>query len=304
MSRPEAPEAADREQMSLLGLGVRGLLMGIAEVVPGVSGGTIAFITGIYHDLVKSLASFGPESLALLTRPRAFALHHNLRFLLTLAAGMALGVVLFARLVNYLLAHHQALVWAFFGGVILMSVWLIGHARAPRALLLWLPPGLVAGLALLWLPQTEASPGMLAILLASSVAVCAWLLPAVSGSYVLLALGVYAPVIAAVAEVNVPVLATVAAGCALGLLLFARLLAWLLRRYAEPLLSFLTGFMLGSVVKLWPWQDSTGVDALARLLTPTQAQLVDASVAGTWTVLICALLGAVAIWALARFSPD
>ncbi len=304
MSQPEAAQAADSGRMSVLGIGARGMLMGIAEVVPGVSGGTIAFITGIYHDLVKSLASFGPESLALVTRPRAFALHHNLRFLLTLAAGMALGIVLFARLVNYLIDHHQALVWAFFGGVILMSVWLIGHVRAPRALLLWAPFGLLGGLALLWLPQAAATPSTLAILLASSVAVCAWLLPAVSGSYVLLALGLYAPVIAAVAEGQISVLATVAAGCALGLMLFARLLAWLLRQYAEPLLSFLTGFMLGSALKLWPWQDPGGVDALARLLTPTQAALLDAGVAGTWAVLICALLGAAAIWVLARFSPE
>ncbi len=287
-----------------LGVGLRGVLMGIAEVVPGVSGGTIAFVTGIYPPLVKSFASFGLQSLKLLSAPRRFIEHHNLSFLVALAVGMGLGIALFAQLMQYLLANHQPLVWAFFSGVILMSVWVIGRARLPRALLFWAPFGLLCGLALLWLPQADGTPGYLALLLGASVAVCAWLLPAVSGSYVLLTLGLYAPVISALAEWHIPVLATVAVGCAIGLLCFSKLLAWLLRHYSEPLLSFLTGFMLGSVVKLWPWQHAGAETAWARLLTPAEFASLTGAPAGVVWVGVLTLVGAAGLWWLSRFSPE
>ncbi len=297
-------DLAEDDAPGHLGVGLRGVLMGIAEVVPGVSGGTIAFVTGIYPALVRSFASFGVRSLQLLGQPRLFIEHHNLSFLIALAAGMGLGIVLFAQLMQYLLDNHQPLVWAFFSGVILMSVWVIGRARLPRALLSWAPFGLLCGLGLLWLPAADAEPGYLALFLGASVAVCAWLLPAVSGSYVLLTLGLYAPVIAALADWQIPVLATVAAGCAIGLLCFSKLLAWLLRHYSEPLLGFLTGFMLGSVVKLWPWQDASADNAFARLLTPAEFASLTGEAAGVLWVVLLTLIGAAGLWWLSRFSPE
>lgn len=299
------PLAADASNpMKLQGIVGRGMFMGLAEVVPGVSGGTIALITGIYPRLVAALASFGPRSIALLRTPRAFALHHDLGFLLSLALGMGIGILLFARVMAYLLIHYQPLVWAFFSGVILMSVIVIARQRERARLLLWLPLGLMCGLALMWLPVAEQQHGLLLLFFGGAVAVCAWLLPAVSGSFMLLALGLYGTVITGVAEFNLPVIFSVAAGCAVGLLLFAKLLAWVLDGYTEQVLSFLTGFMLGSVAKLWPWQDQSVSHGWERLLAPAQYGAAAAGDAYLPGAIVCALLGAAGLWLLSRYTAD
>jgi putative membrane protein len=285
-----------------IGVAVRGVLMGLAEVVPGVSGGTMAFITGIYRDLVGSLAAFGPGSLAMVFDPMRFATHHNLRFLFALGLGMLAGILLFAQLMHYLLVHFQPLVWAFFSGVIVASVVAIGRSRAPGALLAWGPAGVLAGISLLWIPQIGGDPNALQIFLGGAVAVCAWLLPAISGSYVLLTLGVYHTVIEAIATLDFSVLLVLAAGCATGLLMFARVLAWLLRQHGERLLSFLTGFMLGSLFKLWPWQANDAPDAPARLLSPAQYAVVMDSQAYILWACVLFLIGVAALWMLTKLA--
>ncbi len=121
-------------QTTSLGVVLRGMLMGLAEVVPGVSGGTMAFITGIYQELVATLATFGPRSVTLLIKPRAFYEAHNLRFLFALGLGMGAGILMFAQVMHYLLNAYQPLVWAFFSGVIVMSAWVIGRPREVKAL--------------------------------------------------------------------------------------------------------------------------------------------------------------------------
>jgi len=279
----------------------RGLLMGLAEVVPGVSGGTMAFITGIYHELVRSLASFGPSSLRLLTQPRVFAQHHNLRFLCALAVGMIGGALLFAQLMDYLLEHYQPVVWGFFSGVIAMSVVVIGRARALLTLLSYGVVGLVCGIALLWLPASSAEPVLWMFFIGGIISVCAWLLPAVSGSYMLLAMGLYPAVVAAVADFNFQVLIVLLSGCAVGLLLFSKSLAWLLRHYQEPLLALLTGFMLGSIANLWPWQQVAAV-ATDKWLSPvgyTEVQGASPFMLLTAVAFVC---GAVAIVLLDRYT--
>ncbi len=300
MQPPEhgIPEA----QPSDVGVVGRGMLMGLAEVVPGVSGGTMAFISGIYPTLVGALATFGPASVPMLARPLEFWSHHNLRFLLVLAAGMGLGVLMFAQVMHFLLANYQPLVWAFFSGVIAMSVVVIGRYRQPSKLLLWGVIGLILGLSLLWLPSLQSEPALWLIFLGGAVAVCAWLLPAVSGSYVLLALGLYAPVIEALAEFDLPLLASLAAGCALGLLLFAKALAWLLRHYTEALLSLLTGFMLGSVPNLWPWQLAHDEGGTLALLTPAAYADTSGEPAYAAAAVLLFVLGACALWALSRLD--
>jgi len=285
-----------------VGVAARGVLMGLAEVVPGVSGGTMAFVTGIYHDLVGSLATFGPGSIRMLGDPVAFFTHHRLRFLLVLGVGMGIGILLFAQLMHHLLTFFQPLVWSFFSGVIAASVIVIGRVRQPRALVLWAPIGVACGLGMLWLPSATGDPSLPQIFLGGAVAVCAWLLPAISGSYVLLTLGMYHTVIDAIANLDYVVLSVLAAGCACGLLLFARLLAWLLRHRGEALLSLLTGFMLGSLPKLWPWQSGDETDAMARLLTPAQYALsVESSAYVPWVVILF-LSGAVALWMLTKLA--
>lgn len=278
--------------------------MGMAEVVPGVSGGTMAFITGIYHQLVSSLASFGIASIPMLAQPGRFFIHHNMRFLLLLAAGMGLGVIMFAQLMHFLLAYYQPLVWAFFSGVILMSVIVIGRVRAPAALLRWMPLGAILGLALLWLPNSVADAGYLKIFVGGMIAVCAWLLPAVSGSYVLLAMGLYVPVIEAVAALDFALLSVLGAGCLVGMFSFARALAWLLRHHSEALLSLLTGFMLGSLPNLWPWQAGSGSAGIARLLSPQEYFLTQLEPAYTFLAVLMVVLGGIALWSLSKLAND
>jgi putative membrane protein len=187
---------------STLGVFVRGLLMGVAELVPGVSGGTIAFISGIYYRLIGALASFGPTSLTLLSHPRRFWQHHQLSFLMVLAAGMGVGILVFARLIGFMLDVAAPVLWAFFFGVIAASVYQIGVGRSARNLRIFGAVGAVLGFGFLSLPPQDFSGSLVALFFAGMVAVCAWILPGISGSFVLLLLGLYTDVIAAVNSID------------------------------------------------------------------------------------------------------
>ncbi|MEC8618633.1 MAG: DUF368 domain-containing protein, partial [Pseudomonadota bacterium] len=168
---------------------VRGVLMGLAELVPGVSGGTIAFISGIYYQLVSALSSFGPLSFKLAMQPRQFWLHHHLGFLLALVVGMVAGILVFARLIEFMMEAAEPVLWAFFFGVIAVSVLQIGAARSPRYLAAYGALGVLAGLLFLSLPSVDMSESMFVLFVAGMVAVSAWILPGISGSFVLLLLG-------------------------------------------------------------------------------------------------------------------
>ena len=292
---------------SVPGVFFRGVLMGLAELVPGVSGGTMAFISGIYYRLVAALAAFGPGSIPLLLRPQEFWRHHQLGFLLTLAAGMLLGVGGFARIIGYLMQQAPPVLWAFFAGVIALSVCQIGAARRPLNLLVFGSLGVMLGLGFLSLPEQNLSGSSLALFFAGMVAVCAWILPGISGSFVLLLLGLYADVITAVNGFDVAFLLVLGAGCASGLLLFTQGLSWLLANYEDPLLALLTGFMATALVKLWPWQqpgeDSVGGlgNLFDGLLWPPQY----ASVVGPdffWIAAGSAVMGGVGVWLLSKLS--
>ena len=226
------------------GLLLRGLAMGAAEVVPGVSGGTIAFVTGIYDELLRTLARLDWRLLAV-WRERGFAAlwqEANATFLLWLGAGMFVGVIVFARLMKFGLEHYPPVVWALFFGLILYSIVDIGR-QVPLARLLGLGAlGAVCGFVISSLTPSVVAPSLLWIFAGGALAVSAWLLPAVSGSFLLLVLGLYEPVLGAITDVNVPVIAALLAGCGVGLLLFARLLHWLMGRYRQNLLAVLVGF--------------------------------------------------------------
>lgn len=234
--------------------------MGVAELVPGVSGGTIAFITGIYVELVDSIRRIGPGLIRLVLKGRfreAFE-EANLTFLLVLGAGMAASVVGLSRGVSWLLEHRALQLWGFFFGLIAVSALVVGRFGAP-----WKPHRIVLGalgvavgggmgfLSAAALPDHPA-----AIFLGGALAICAWILPGVSGSFVLLLLGLYPVVIQAISEFRVAVLASLAAGCTVGILLFSRLLVWLLARHRSSTMAVLAGFMTGALVKIWPWRIS------------------------------------------------
>ncbi|GAA4649896.1 DUF368 domain-containing protein [Kistimonas scapharcae] len=233
--------------------------MGAADVVPGVSGGTVALITGIYAELLVSLGRLNPAALRLWYRQgfRAFWSQINGAFLLTLFAGILASVLSLAQLISYLLASHPIPVWSFFMGLILISA-----ARLCQSLKKLSPTVVVlgmAGFAVAWELSAAGAislpdPTLPVFFAAGAVAICAMILPGISGSAILLMLGLYAPVLAAVKSFDLPVLLVFCSGCALGLLAFSRLLAWLLERAQDLCMAFLTGLMLGSINRLWPWK--------------------------------------------------
>lgn len=237
----------------------KGIAMGAADVVPGVSGGTVAFISGIYDELLRSIAGV-PAALSLLLRGRVLAAWQaaNATFLLVLLAGILTSVLSLARVITFLLAEHPIPVWSFFFGLILVSSHLVA-----REIQRWNWSRFVSftvGAAFAyWI--TVAAPmqwgtDSLSIFFAGSIAICAMILPGISGSFILLLLGLYPFILGAVKGLDVNVLALFASGCLVGIVSFAGLLRWLLLRWRDLTLALLTGLMLGSLNKLWPWKET------------------------------------------------
>lgn len=291
-----------RTRSGWLGVYLRGFAMGVAELVPGVSGGTIAFITGIFDELVGTLAGLRPPSIGLLRQKGALGSiapywqQHNLTFLLCLGIGMLSSVALLAHLLSLLIEAVRPLVWGFFFGLILYSVYEIGRHLSQRALLRSAPIGLLLGLLMALLEPLPAEPALWMFFFGGALAVSAWLLPAVSGSFLLLVLGLYESVLAAVTSLNWSVLLVFGVGCATGLLLFANLLSWLLKRYRESIIALLTGFMAGAAVQLWPWQ------VAGDAVSPGMYQASQAGDALVFAVCTAMLAGALVIAGISRIT--
>jgi putative membrane protein len=244
--------------MRASGIFLRGLAMGAADIVPGVSGGTVAFITGIYPGLLHSLRSFDRELVRLVLRADARAAwrHVNGNFLATLLSGIVTSIFSLAQLLSWLLAHYPEPLWAFFFGLILGSALLLlrqvphWQLRQCSALVLGVATALAVGLA----PHAEFVDGSAGVFLAGFIAICAMILPGISGSFILVLLGMYGPVLTAVKSVDLAFLAIFAVGAAGGLMTFSRILDWLLSRYRAATIALLTGFLFGSLVVVWPWK--------------------------------------------------
>ncbi|UJJ31041.1 DUF368 domain-containing protein [Halopseudomonas maritima] len=239
---------------------LRGVAMGAADVVPGVSGGTIAFISGIYDRLLAAIAACTPDKVIWLLRGRFVETWKAIdgAFLFTLLAGILCSIVSLARLITYLLEQHGLLVWSFFFGLIVVSVYLVG-----REISRWNLWTLVAALggALFAYLITVAAPLSLSVtplnlFIGGAIAICAMILPGISGSFILLLLGLYTGVLQAVKNLDAGLLGLFALGCVTGLLSFSRLLSWLLKHARNVTLAFLTGLLVGSLNKVWPWKQA------------------------------------------------
>lgn len=269
--------------------------MGCADLVPGVSGGTIALILGIYQRLVAALASLtGGAFWAALRdgRWREAARASDAAFLAALAAGIGAAVLTVSRLLSWLLQHHPVSVYAVFFGLIAASAVLVaGRVRrwAPTPLI-GLAAGGVGAFVLVGLTPRETPDDAWYLLVSGAVAVSALLLPGVSGAFLLVLLGKYQTVLQAIERGDAAVLAPVAAGMALGLLAFSRVLAWLLRRHHDATMGLLVGVLLGSLRKVWPWQVAqehvsvnvappNAAEALVALLLAASAAAVVAALA-------------------------
>lgn len=244
---------------SALMLYLKGAAMGAADVVPGVSGGTIAFITGIYDELLRSIGAI-PGAVLLLLRGRIRDAWKaaNGTFLLILLSGVLTSVFSLAKLISYLLEGHPIPIWSFFFGLILVSVHLVGKEIQRWGLSRII--GLILGVAFAYLitvaaPVQWSSSGM-SLFFAGAIAICAMILPGISGSFILVLLGLYPVVLAAVKTLDIGTLMFFATGCLVGLLSFARVLGWMLGRWRDLTLAFLTGLMLGSLNKVWPWKET------------------------------------------------
>ena len=245
---------------SLLRVYIRGFCMGVADLIPGVSGGTIAFITGIYGRLLAAISAFSTPLLWRKLWRRKIAEAWRLAdggFLLVLAAGILSAVLILGDVLHYLLREQAHLLLAFFCGLVLMSAFFVArqmHAPSWRHLG-W---GIVGGVLALWLVTQSWStmtPSLFNLFAGGAVAICAMLLPGISGSYILLVMGLYGAVITALHEREIILLLVFAAGCGTGLLLFARLLSYLISRWHDIMIAFLCGVMLGALPKLWPWKE-------------------------------------------------
>lgn len=280
-----------------IAVSAKGFAMGAANVIPGVSGGTMALLTGIFNELIESLnAILSPEAWKLVLKGqfRAFWEHIHGTFLLWLGIGVIASVFSLAKLMEYVLSHHPVQTWAFFFGLIIVSAFfLLRDMKGLKGVdLAWLAVGAALGatICLLSPSQTTDAPWFIAI--CGAIAICTMILPGISGSFILVLFGKYDYIMSAVSNLDIPVLAFFAVGCGLGIIAFSKFLHWLIARFERPTLLVLIGFTIGSLVKVWPWADKAAYEA-ANVLAGVPAGELHVASAVVW-----ALVGAASVLAL------
>ncbi|MCY3600179.1 MAG: DUF368 domain-containing protein [Gemmatimonadetes bacterium] len=290
------------------GVYAKGLAMGLADLVPGVSGGTIAFISGIYDELVATIAGLDRRLLGAFREGgvRGVWQAGNLGFLAVLLAGIGTSVFAFAGLLHWLLANRPVELWAFFFGLVAASVPLVGRQVTDRRAGTWTlaAAGAVLAVVVTSLPPLVRSDAPLFLAAAAAVAACAMILPGISGAFILLILGAYAPVIAALNDLDAARIAAVGLGVVVGLLAFSRALRRLLAHHRNPTLAVLTGVLLGSLNALWPWKAQ-----LRELYTHSDGRITwllanrwPDGAGEMWPAAALALLGAAAVLAIDRIA--
>ena len=250
--------------MKYVGTAFKGACMGAADVIPGVSGGTIAFLMGIYEKLLNSIKSVNGEALKLLFTGKiaSFWKHINGTFLLSLGAGILFSIFSLARLMKYLLEFHPVPLWSFFFGLILASAIYIlkGLDKWSFQNILSLLVGVAMASYICLASPAQTPDALWFVFLSGAIAICAMILPGISGSFILLLMGKYAFIMNAVTELNIAVLAVFAIGCTVGIISFSHVLSWLLKKFYMQTIALLSGFMIGSLLKVWPWK-VPGADA-------------------------------------------
>ncbi len=245
---------------------LKGMGMGAADVVPGVSGGTIAFITGIYTELIDSIKSIDTEAIKLLFsfKLKDFWKKINGNFLIVLVFGIGTSVITLAAILKNLLETQAVLVWSFFFGLVVASAIYVGKQVEKWSL--GTVVSLLFGVAIAYyitiVTPAETTDAWWFLILSGALAICAMILPGISGSFILLLLGKYEYILSAVSEFKFSVIALVGIGAIIGITSFSRLLSWLLHKYYSLTISLLAGFMIGSLNKVWPWKQtvSTFID--------------------------------------------
>ena len=240
---------------------LKGALMGAANVIPGVSGGTMALLTGIFEKLINAIKSFDLQAIKLGLRFKFKELfeHVDIKFLSAIGIGVIASILTFARVLEYLFEHHALYVWSFFFGLILASVYFVGKKISKRtaSVIALFVFGTAIAASIAFMTPAEENASILYLILCGAIAMCSMILPGLSGSYVLLLMGNYQLVmIKAVSNFDLAVLIPVGIGAVVGLVAFARLLSWIFKKFHDQTLALLTGFIFGSLSILWPWKEA------------------------------------------------
>lgn len=238
---------------------LKGVAMGAADVVPGVSGGTIAFISGIYEELLESISSVSFKTIEVLRTQGINAAWKQINgnFLISLLIGIGISVVSLAKIISWLLENEPVLLWAFFFGLVLASIFFIGKQITKWNVVTFI---VLTGGTLLayWIttlqPLVNENSSSVFLFISGAFAICAMILPGISGAFILVLLGAYRPVLEAVHSRDFKIIIIIGAGAIVGLLTFSRLLKWLFHHHKNLTLAILTGFVLGSLNKIWPWK--------------------------------------------------
>ncbi|HIF9496669.1 TPA: DUF368 domain-containing protein [Photobacterium damselae] len=294
---------------------LKGMAMGAADVVPGVSGGTIAFITGIYDTLLESIRRINPKLISVLKEKGlkgAFE-HVNGAFLIALFAGILTSIFTLARFITWMLHTHPIPLWSFFFGLIIVSVIHMFKQVDRWALTRFIAVILGAAFAygITVVNPVSMDPTPVNIVIAGAIAICAMILPGISGSFILLLLGMYAPILGAAKSMDVVTLGLFAMGCIVGLLTFSHVLSWILRNYRDIALTFLTGLMIGTLGKIWPWKETLTwrinshgeqVPLVEQNLSPFNFEHVTGQPALLGYAIVAMILGIAIVWGLEKFA--
>ncbi len=288
---------------------LKGMAMGIAELVPGVSGGTIAFVAGIYEEFITSINNVSLSTFKILRKKgfKAFWNQLNGNFLLALFSGMLISIVSFSRLIKWLLEFHPIAIWSFFFGLVLASIIFVAKEIKKWTLvsILLLIASAILAYYITKLPPSANVDSLPFLFMSGAIAICAMILPGISGAFILVLLGSYKTVIEAVDERDFKILLTVAFGCLVGLLSFARLLKWLFNHHKNITLAVLTGFIAGSLNKIWPWKQTISTLKFGKKIIPIEESISPFTFDGNpqlTSALIAAIIGFSLIFILEKVA--
>jgi putative membrane protein len=247
-----------RQFFDYLIISFKGLAMGAADAVPGISGGTIAFISGIYEELIATISNIKPSLFKTLFKDGfpAFWKQANGNFVLSLMLGIVISYISFMKLAKYLLENHPVLIWAFFFGLIIASIYFVAKQITKWSLSVFIALFIGAAIAfyITMLPVMVNNDSLSFLFFAGAIAICAMILPGISGSYILIVMGAYKALGDAIHDIDVKKIAVFVLGAFLGLVSFSHVLKWLFKNYHNITLALLTGFIFGSMDKVWPWK--------------------------------------------------
>lgn len=309
-----------RKLKDYLLIALKGMGMGAADVVPGVSGGTIAFITGIYEELIDTINEVNLITLQLLFKQgfKPFWKAVNGNFLVALFAGIFISIVTLAKLITHLLETHPIAIWSFFFGLVLASIPLVA-----KAVKVWSGSryfGFAAGAIIAYLitdlPPVEDPGASWYLFVSGMIAICAMILPGISGSFILLLLGSYSTILQAVNDRNIISIGIFGGGCIVGILAFSRFLKWMFSRYHDVTVAILSGFLLGSLNKIWPWKhvleyfvkhqgevNEERVPLVQENILPSTYEAITGTDPQLFTALALAFIGMLIIFVMGRLAP-